>query len=238
MNTVIIDDEPLAIKLLAHYVAKHPGLTLAATFTNPVDGLEHLGKYPADLLLLDVQMPELNGLHVARLVRGKCAVVFTTAYEEHALAGFDLDAADYLLKPISYERFERAIAKVPVLRSTDNAPQKPSQAPAAAPENLVNNIFVKSGNRTIRLELEDLRYGSSSGDYLSLHLADGTKNLTLENLSELVERLPADRFCRIHRSHFVALQKIDFVERRRVVIGKTWLPVSDGYREELRGRLA
>ncbi len=247
MDTIIIDDEPLAIKLLEHYVAKHPSLSLAAAFTNPVDGLEHLGNHSADLLLLDVQMPELNGLHVARLVRGKCAVIFTTAYEEHALAGFDLDAMDYLLKPISYERFERAIAKALASRPADRTFPKTATAPAAAPKRtstptppgsaLANDIFVKSGTKTLRLELDDLLYGSSSGDYLSLHLADGSKLLTLENLSDLIARLPTDRFCRIHRSHFVALQKIDFVERRRVVIGKAWLPVSDGYREDFRSRI-
>ncbi len=247
MTTVIIDDEPLAVKLLEHYVTKHPSLTLAATFTNPVDGLEYLGNHAADLLLLDVQMPELNGLHVARLVRGKCAVVFTTAYEEHALAGFDLDATDYLLKPISYERFERAIAKALASQPTDGASSTAFSAPAAAPNDLpdyaslgaapANDIFVKSGTKTIRLELEGLLYGSSSGDYLSLYLADGSKILTLENLGDLIGRLPQGRFCRIHRSHFVALKKIDFVERRRVVVGKTWLPVSDGYREAFRERL-
>lgn len=234
MKTVIIDDEPLAIKLLAHYVVKHPDLTLAASFTNPIDGLEHLGKHHADLLLLDVQMPELNGLHAARLLRGKCAVIFTTAYEEHALAGFDLDAADYLLKPISFERFERAIAKAAVAKANIRPVENSNPAPASAP---TKDIFVKSGSRTLRLELDDLLYGSSSGDYLTLFLADGSKVLTLENLSDLIERLPTDRFCRIHRSHFVALDKIDFTERRRVVIGKTWLPVSDGYREDFRRRI-
>jgi DNA-binding LytR/AlgR family response regulator len=237
MNTVIIDDEPLAIKLLAHYVDRHPELTLAASFTNPVDGLEYLGKHPADLLLLDVQMPELNGLHVARLVRGKCAVIFTTAYEEHALAGFDLDATDYLLKPISYGRFERAIAKVSASSLKNSPLQKASHAPATAPLKTAEDIFIKSGNRSLRLDLNNLLYGSSSGDYLTLHLSDGSKVLTLENLSELIQRLPEDRFCRIHRSHLVALQKIDFVERRRVVIGKTWLPVSNGYREGFRRRI-
>lgn len=221
-STIIIDDEPLAIKLLAAYVDKHPGLSLVASFTNPIDGLEHLRSTPTDLLLLDIQMPELNGLHVARLVRGQSKVIFTTAYEDHALEGFDLDATDYLLKPISYERFCRAVAKVtPPATSVTPA----SVAPPAS-------LFVKSGNRTLRLELADLTHGSSSGDYLTLHLSNGTKLLTLENLTDFLARLPADRFCRIHRSHFVARRAITFVERRRVVIGETWLPVSDGYRED------
>ena len=111
-------------------------------------------------------------------------------------------------------------------------PTTDTSATSTAP---ASTIFVKSGTRTLRLELDDLLYGSSVGDYLSLHLADGSKVLTLENLTDLVSRLPADRFCRIHRSHFVALHRIDFVERRRAVIGKVWLPVSDGYRDGFFG---
>jgi len=225
MTTIIIEDEPLAIKLLKVYIDKHPELTLAATFTNPIDGLEYLRNNPTELLLLDIQMPELNGLHVARLIRGQTKVIFTTAYEAHALEGFDLDATDYLLKPISYERFCRAIAKATANVATVE-PSLQSET-ASAPQSL----FVKSGTRTLRLELADLTHGSSSGDYLTLYLTDGTKILTLENLTDFLARLPAKQFCRIHRSHFVGLAAITFVERRRVVIGDTWLPVSDGYRE-------
>jgi DNA-binding LytR/AlgR family response regulator len=225
MKTIIIDDEPLAIKLLEVYVNKHPDLSFAASFTNPIDGLEHLRNNPADLLLLDIQMPELNGLHVARLVRGQCKVIFTTAYEDHALEGFNLDAIDYLLKPISYERFTRAVAKA---RSGAARTEQSSATTSTPPP---TSLFVKSGTRTLHLKLDDLTHGSSSGDYLTLYLTDGSRIMTLENLTDFLDRLPADRFCRIHRSHFVALPAITFVERRRVVIGETWLPVSDGYRE-------
>lgn len=227
MTVIIIDDEPLAIRLLADYVRTNPDLSLVATFTNPIDGLDHLRREPADLLLLDIQMSELNGLHVARLVKGACKVIFTTAYQQHALEGFDLDAVDYLLKPISYDRFARAIAKA-------------KDAPAVVPtitSPALTSIFVKAGNRSLRLELDTLSFASSSGDYLTLHLTNGNKILTLENLSDFLERLPADRFCRIHRSHIVALHAIDFVERRRVVIGKKWLPISDGYRGPFLDRI-
>lgn len=223
LNVIIIDDEPLALKLLSKYVGDHEELTLVASFSNPIDGLEYLGNHAADILLLDIQMPELNGLHLARLVKGKCKIIFTTAYGEHALAGFELDAIDYLLKPITYERFQRAIAKA----NSSSGPRHKRLQKKDTP----NHLLVKSGNRIVRLELDNLLYGSSSGDYLTLHLADGSKLLTLENLTDMVGRLPTDQFCRMHRSHFVALKKVDFVERRRVVLGKVWLPVSDGYRD-------
>lgn len=233
MQTIIIDDEPLAIKLLAAYVEQHPVLTLAGSFTNPIDGLDYLQKQEVDLLLLDIQMPELNGLHAARLVRGKCTVIFTTAYEEHALKGYELDAVDYLLKPIAYQRFERAIAKAIAVGSSGAQDQQAIDSSFATSAHL----FVKSGNRTHRLMMNDLTHASASGDYLTLFLSDGSKILTLENLSDFLARLPENRFCRIHRSHFVAINKIDFLERRRVVIGEKWLPISDGYREAFLRRI-
>lgn len=245
MRTLLLDDEPLALRLLTDYVSRHPDLVLEKAFLSPVDALEYLHSNEVDLVLLDVQMPELNGLHVARLLRDRCAVILTTAYEQHALAGFELDVVDYLLKPISFGRFARAVAKVPgagggagsFASSTNAAPA------AAAPLSLSNVLssaapfFVKSGHRTLRLDLDKLLYASSAGDYLTLHLADGSKILTLESLTDFSGRLPARRFCRIHRSHLVALDKIDFVERRRVVIGEKWLPVSDGFREKFEGLL-
>lgn len=234
LSVLVIDDEPLAVNLLTDYVERHAQLSLASAFLNPVDALEYLRKHKVDVVFLDVQMPEINGLHVARLLRNECAVILTTAYEEHALAGYELDVLDYLLKPISFERFSRAVDKVQ--RNTTSASNKdhapPSHpAPATAPTYAAGPFFVKSGHRTLRLDLETLLYASSDGDYLTLHLTDGNRVLTLESLTDFIARLPQNRFCRIHRSHLVALDKIDFVERRRVVIGEQWLPISDSYRE-------
>ncbi len=242
MRTLIIDDEPLAVNLLADYVERHPNLELMGSFLNPIDALEFLRTAEVDLVLLDVQMPELNGLHVARLLRDECAVILTTAYEEHALAGYDLDIVDYLLKPISFERFSRGVSKT--IRKTkedqseatepSNIEVQPSSAYAAgasASQKNAGAFFVKTGHRTVRLDLEKLLYASSDGDYLTLYLAGETRILTLESLTDFIARLPGQRFCRIHRSHLVALNKIDFMERRRVVIGDHWLPVSDSYRE-------
>lgn len=241
MFTLLIDDEPLALKLLTSYVDRHPELTLAGSYLNPIDALDYLRTNTVDLVLLDVQMPELNGLHVARLLREKTAVILTTAYEEHALAGFELDVIDYLLKPVSYQRFERAVAKVRPTSPPSNtllqgrAAGENEDDPKFASETVP--FFVKSGHRTLRLDLDNLQYVSSAGDYLELYLADGSKILILESLTYFAARLPEHRFCRIHRSHLVALDKINFVERRRVVIGDKWLPVSEGYRQAFEERL-
>ena len=231
MTTLLVDDEPLALQLLENYVQRHPELELAGQYTNPIDALQHLQREPVDLLLLDIQMPELNGLDLARLAPPTNSVILTTAYGEHALTGYDLDVVDYLLKPINFERFVRAVDRVVRRRGGEVAGE------AIPPASLDTPFFIKSGHRTIRLDLNTLRYASSSGDYLELYLADDTKILILENLGDFCDRLPQGRFARIHRSHLVALQQIDFVERRRVVIGETWLPVSERYWEELTKRL-
>lgn len=220
LKCLIIDDEPLAGQLLADYVAKAPGLNLAAVFTDPIKALHYLREHAVDVLFLDVQMPELNGLQVARIVGDQCKVILTTAYDQYALDGYTLNVVDYLLKPISFERFLQAADKL--------NPLKISPAPAVAPASS-EFIFVKSGHRTHRIDLATLRYGSAGGDYLTLYLSNGSKLLTLESIADLVDRLPPTHFCRIHRSHFVALDKIDFVERRRVVISGEYLPISEGY---------
>ena len=242
MNTVVLDDEPLAVALLTDYVNRHPITELAASFVDPIEALKFLRTTPVDLILLDIQMPSLNGLDVIRLLIEDCAIVLTTAYEEHALAGFELDVVDYLIKPISFDRFQKAVEKSrrraanfdggkgisatdPSLGPLGGLPPN-TRAPVSTP------FFVKSGNRTLRIDLSNLLYVSSEGDYLTLYLLDGSKTLTLENLTDFAARLPASHFCRIHRSHLIALDKIDFVERRRVVIGGRWLPVSDSFRAE------
>jgi len=223
LRCLVIDDEPLAVNLLTVYVDKCPDLQLAGSFTDPIQALQYLREQAVDVIFLDVQMPELNGLQVARIVGDRCKIILTTAYEEYALKSYDLKVVDYLLKPITFARFVQAVEKLSPV-------SPPISAPAAVPTT-PDFIFVKSGHRTHRIALNDLRYGTTGGDYLTLFLTDGSKLLTLENIGDLVERLPVERFCRIHRSHFVALDKIDFVERRRVCISGEYLPISDSYAE-------
>ncbi|WP_198664854.1 LytR/AlgR family response regulator transcription factor [Lewinella sp. IMCC34191] len=230
MRVAIIDDEPLAVRLLRQYTDRHADLECVGAYTNPIDGLAAVQEELPDLLLLDIQMADLNGLHLARLIRGRVPVIFTTAYDTHALAGFELDAVDYLLKPIAYDRFCQAIDKVS--RRGSPAARKISLPAAPRPY-----IFIKSGNKTLRVAVDTIRYGSSAGDYLMLYLDDGDRVMTLENLGDLLERLPVAEFCRIHRSHFVRLDKIDYVERRRVVVGENWLPVSKGYLADFTARI-
>lgn len=227
LQCLLIDDEPLATKLLTDYVAKTPGLELAASFNNPIAAIQYFQASSVDLIFLDVQMPELSGIQLAKIIGDQCPVILTTAYEEYALEGYELNVTDYLLKPISLARFQKAVAKVGSNNSglTNTADQN------------VDFIFIKNGQRTQRIDLADLLYLSSSGDYVTLYLVGDGKVLTLENLSSFAARLPPNRFCRIHRSHMVAIDKIEFIERQRVIIGGQWLPISKGYQEDFWGRI-
>ena len=230
IRCIIIDDEPPAVRLLEAYAARVPDLEVAATFNSAVKGLHYLSNNTVDLLLLDVQMPDLTGLQFLKVVRDPPLVILTTAYEDYALEGYQLNVADYLLKPIGLDRFLEAIERI---RSRLAATT--TSTPPAAPT--TNHLFVKSGHKTVRIDLDDLVRLEGMSNYVALHLSDGQKHLTLDSMTQLLEKLPTERFVRIHRSHAVAVGKIDYVEKSRVVIGKERLPVSEKYKEELAQRM-
>ncbi|MEM7573285.1 MAG: LytTR family DNA-binding domain-containing protein [Bacteroidota bacterium] len=224
-SCLIIDDEPLAIELLSDYVQRTEGLEIAATFTDPIKALHYLREHTVDGIFLDVQMPELNGIQFLKIVGDQTSIVLTTAYEQYAIEGYELNVVDYLLKPISFERFGKAVTK---LFPTE---QSSSSREESGKEKALDYLFVKSGYQTLRIDLDELLYLSGSGDYATLFLSNGRKVLTLEKLSDFVARLPGQRFTRIHRSYIVSLDKIDYIEKQRVVIGEERLPISDSYRE-------
>lgn len=232
LRCVVVDDEPFAIDLLTDYIEKKKSLELVNAFTNPIEALQFLRKEAVDLLFLDVQMPELNGLQFARIIGEECKVIFITAYGEHALESYELNAVDYLLKPISYERFEKAVRKIEGGQSRKySAKESTPQAAAEYVSKESEIIFVKSGHKTLRILLAEILYLNGSGDYVTLFLKDGSKVLTLEKMSSFEQKLLPPRFCRIHRSHLVAISKIDFIERQRVVIDGKWLPISQTYQK-------
>ena len=247
ITCIIVDDEPLAGQLLAAYAEKSPDLTVAGTFTNPIEALHFLADHPVDVLFLDVQMPELTGLQLMKIARGDHQVVLTTAYEKYAIEGYELNLTDYLLKPVSLDRFLRAVAKVKDRMTPANtaSPTSPAPASAPSPESAEGSekedagrdfLFVKSGHKTVRVDYADIIRLESMSNYVTLHTPAG-KVMTLDKMTALMDALPAARFVRIHRSHAVALDKIDFIERNRVVIGEDYLPISDGYKEAFWARI-
>jgi two-component system LytT family response regulator len=223
---VIVDDEPLAVSLLVGYAEKTPSLVLGKTFTNPIEALHHIHEHGADVVFLDVQMPELNGIQLMKILGDKTRVILTTAYPEFALDGFEHDAIDYLLKPISFERFQAAVEKMKsrVLPNTVAIPTP-------------DYIFVKSEHRLLKIMLSEILYFEGLRDYVAIHVAGKKKILTLQSMKSFEESLPAPRFMRIHKSYLISMDKIEFIERSRVYIAGNPLPVGDGYKEQLMLRI-
>jgi len=231
LKCLVIDDEPLAISLLSDYVKKTEGLELAGSFTNPIEALHFIEATTIDLLFLDVQMPELTGLQLGKILRGRIPIILTTAYEEYALQGYELDVIDYLVKPISLERFLVAVQKARsrLLPASDEA----AKTPAAGSSNY---IFVKTNYKTQRINLDDILYLEGLGDYVQIHLP-GERVLTLMNMKDLVEILPSDRFMRVHKSYLIAFDKIDYIERNRILINKQRIPIGPTYQEAFWKRI-
>ncbi len=235
IRCIIVDDEPLAGQLLSAYTARSADLELLGTFSNPIEALHFLGTHEVDLLFLDIQMPELTGIQLMKIANGKYQIILTTAYEQYALESYEFSVTDYLLKPISLDRFLLAVKKAKDRRSatqplTNNAPESQTGIASTSAPPVRDYLFVKSGHKTVRIDYADIIRLESMNNYVTLHTPT-EKIMTLENMSALIDSLPAERFVRIHRSHAIALDKIDFIERNRVVVQGEYLPISDGYRE-------
>ncbi|MFN8305516.1 MAG: LytTR family DNA-binding domain-containing protein [Ferruginibacter sp.] len=213
---MVIDDEPLALNVLADYVRKTEGLQLVDITTSPIKGLQRIQNNEADLVFLDIQMPELTGIQLMKIIDEKCKVIVTTAYPEFALEGYEYNVTDYLLKPISFERFSKAVQKLPAL-------QEPAQKQA-------DYFFVKSEYKLLRIDHSQVLYFEALRDYVAIHTVDGNKILTLQSLSSFEKELPAQVFARIHKSYLVAIPRISFIEKNRVVIAGKYIPIGETYK--------
>lgn len=220
---IIVDDEPLAIDLLSDHIQKVEDLKLVHTFLNPIEALQYINKNKVDLLFLDVQMPELSGIQLLKILDQEQKVILTTAYEQYALDGFDHEVLDFLLKPISFERFQKSIQKVQKQSS-----KVPVSTNVSGSQDF---MFVKSEYKFVKIFYKDILYLEGLGDYVSIHLKD-SKILTLKNLKAFVEELPAAEFKRVHKSYIISLSKINFVERNRVMISDKRIPVGSTYQSD------
>lgn len=229
IKCLIIDDEPLAVKLLKDYAAKIPDLEIMMAGSDAFAGLQLAQNGEADLIFLDIQMPELTGIQFMKVLNGKCKIILTTAYEEYALQAFDHDVVDYLLKPFSLERFMMAVQK-----ARERIGQGKPVPEAAKPD----YIFVKSEYRIIKIELKDILYFESLRDYVAIHTISAGKILTLQSLRSFEEALDGKDFLRIHKSYIIAIDKISSIERKRVIIQGTYLPVGETYLDNFWKRLS
>ncbi len=227
IKCVLIDDEPLALELLEAHISKTNSVELLQSFTNPIEALQQLEQLQPDVIFSDIQMPELTGVQFSKIVGNKYPIIFTTAYDQYALEGYELDIVDYLLKPISLERFQKAIGKL-TARNTAGTPAVQNAAP--------DYIFVKSEYKTLKVNLADIHYIKGMADYVTLVLKD-QKIHTLENLKHYEKTLPASQFMRVHKSYIIAMDKIEFIERNRAVILGEYIPVSDTYKKAFFDRV-
>lgn len=223
LRCAVIDDEPLAVELMESYVRRTPFLQLEGSFGSGTAAFESLHEHPVELLYCDIQMPELNGMDLTRMLPPATRVIFTTAFDRYAVEGFRVNALDYLLKPISYADFLESASKA--LRWFEMAGS--SVAPAS--------IYVKTDYRLLRLELDDILYIEGLKDYVRIWLRDRSEPvLSLMSMKALEEQLPRERFVRVHRSYIIQPSAMSCIERGRVVYGKVRIPVSDTYRQGLQ----
>ncbi|GGF03936.1 LytR/AlgR family response regulator transcription factor [Hymenobacter cavernae] len=227
ISCLIVDDEQSAIDILKMFIAKTPFLTLAASTTNPLEALGIVQSQPIDLVFLDIHMPQLSGLDFMRLIKGKSKVVLTTAYSEFAVEGFELEVLDYLLKPIAFERFLKAAQKA---LNTFATPSARWQAPA---EESDDYIFVKTENKgkMVKIDFQDIIYVEGMKNYLSINTPDESI-VSLLNIKDLEERLPAKSFMRVHKSYIVSLNKIKALDGNQILFKdiKAYVPLGETYR--------
>ena len=228
IKVVAIDDEPLALQLVKGYIEKTPFLELAGSFDNPVDAVVYIKSSDVDLVLLDIQMPDITGTELARVISGGPKIIFTTAYEKYALEGFRLDAVDYLLKPFSYAEFLKAVQKAQNFIELET-----KQLPSLEVKN--DFLFVKSEYKIRRINFSEINYIEGLRDYVKIFLTEEKKPvLSLSTLKALEARLPGDRFMRVHRSFIVSLEKVKVIDRNRIVFGEVRIPVTDQYKENFQ----
>lgn len=220
LKCAIVDDEPLALGLLESYVEKTPFLELTGKYSSAVQAMKELPEKQTDLLFLDIQMPELNGLEFSKMVDSRTRIIFTTAFEQYALDGYKVNALDYLLKPISYTDFLQAANKA--VRWFELLNQ---------PHDEITSIFVKSDYKLVQIELDNILYVEGLKDYVKIY-EEGNQRpiLSLMSMKAMEELLPASRFMRVHRSYIVQKSKIRIIDRGRIIFDKTSIPVSESYK--------
>ena len=236
LKCIVIDDEPLALRQMVAYLSRVPFLELAESFDNAVDARQYIQstEQRVDLIFVDINMPELSGIDFVRSLVKPPMVIFTTAYSEYAIDGFRLEAIDYLLKPISFEVFERAAVKAQslaqLLSLRDSA--KSEDIPACEQSSEKECISVRADHKTTLVRYTNIIYLESAGEYVRLHLADGSKLVTLFRLKNMESTLPAERFVRGHRSFIVNLEHITGYTKGRVFLsGGEYVPIGENYKE-------
>jgi two-component system, LytTR family, response regulator len=228
MRCITVDDEPLSLSKIKGFVEQVPYLTLVSSFSSAIEAMAFLKENPVELVFLDIQMDNLTGIQMLEIIEPKPRVILTTAYDQYALKGYELNVCDYLLKPFSFDRFLKAVEK---------AYKQFQLSPRVNQHDANNFIFLKTEYRLEKVNFNDILFVESRGDYLYIILKQ-SKILTLMTMKNLVEMLPEGLFIRVHKSYLVSLDKIDAIEHGRIRIKDAVIPVGETYRNEVWKRLA
>lgn len=223
LRCIIVDDESGAVEILTRYVNRTQDLELVESFRDSIEALTFLAGHEVDIVFMDIDMPNLDGIHLSELIRDKdLQVIFCTAYSEYAVESYEKDALDYLLKPIAYERFCKAVDKAQKALPDENGK--------------TGKLFIKSGPRIHQVDIKELLYVEKKGHYVVFHTPDGQR-LSRMNMRDLMSTLPSDNFVRVHRSFVIAVDKIDTIEKQSVVIHKRKIPIGENYRDDFFKRI-
>lgn len=237
LKCIAVDDEPLALDIIEDYVSKVPFLELVKRTENAIEALQLVQAGGIDLVFLDIQMPDLTGIQFLKIASGKANYILTTAYSQYALESYDLNVSDYLLKPIAFDRFYKAVEKVhnQMQKAEPAAAPEPPQiqssvSAAPAPQQVQDFIFVKTEHKIQKIQLDDILYIEGLKDYISI-FTKTERVITLQNMKKMEETLPKGDFIRVHKSYIIALDKIESIERSRIAIAGKIIPVGDTYRD-------
>lgn len=236
LKCIAVDDEPLALDIIEDYVSKVPFLELVKRTENAIEALQLVQAGGIDLVFLDIQMPDLTGIQFLKIANNKASYILTTAYSQYALESYDLNVSDYLLKPIAFDRFYKAVEKVHNQHKNNAdsvvAPVTPAPVPVVNTIQPVQDfIFVKTEHKIQRIELDHILYIEGLKDYISI-FTKAERVITLQNMKKMEETLPSSQFIRVHKSYIIALDKIESIERSRITICGKIIPIGDTYRDE------
>lgn len=244
LTCIIIEDEPLARNLMEAYVKKVPHLNLLKSFSSSLAALDFLRENQVDILFSDIQMPEITGITLLKILQKKPLVILTTAYSEYALEGYELEVFDYLLKPISLERFLKAVEKATIRLTAQPIAAQPVIQERIVQEIMVNSeggqgfIFVKDGTKLVKIRLNEIQYIEGLKDYVCIHTKDKDSTLkkivTLQTMKSLESQLSESKFIRVHNSYIIAFDAIDAIDKEKIQIGKNFIPISDTYRKAFK----
>jgi DNA-binding LytR/AlgR family response regulator len=234
INAIAIDDEKNALGIIKEFCSRIPDLHLIETFTDPVKALPFISKHTEiDLVFLDIQMTRLNGLVLAQhLPEEKTKIILTTAYPDYALQGYEMDVVDYLLKPFSFQRFERAIKKAKSILNKQTTAESGKEPTRLSPNN-DDFIFIRTDYKTLKVNLADIKYIEGSGNYVTLHTSK-SKIMALQNMKTFEDQLLPYQFIRIHKSYIVSINHLDAIEKNWVKIGDKEMPIGESYKESFQ----